>query len=113
MKHSREDRIVLMTAPSLAVARRVAKAVLEERLVACANIVRSVESHYWWDGRVQKGSEVLVIFKTRQSRLARLEKSVHAHHPYQVPEFVVLPILAGSAAYLKWIGDSLLPAPRD
>ncbi|MBL9136846.1 MAG: divalent-cation tolerance protein CutA [Verrucomicrobiales bacterium] len=112
MKRSRDDRIVLVTAPSMAVSRRLAKAALQERLVACVNIVPAIESHYWWEDRIEKGAERLLIMKTRESCLARLEEVVHACHPYQVPEFVVLRINAGSERYLNWIGESVATPRR-
>ncbi|MCC7375860.1 MAG: divalent-cation tolerance protein CutA [Verrucomicrobiales bacterium] len=112
MKPSRDDRIVFVTAPSMAVARRLAKAALEERLVACANIVPTIESHYWWQGRIEKGTERLILFKTRKQTLARLEAVIHSLHPYQVPEFVVVRIDSGSERYLGWIGENVLPTKR-
>jgi len=95
--------IVLVTAPNLKVARFLAKAALEARLAACANLVPKIESHYWWQGKIESGAEVLIIFKTRKSRLAALEKLVIAKHPYDTPEFLILTLDAGSRKYLEWL----------
>jgi periplasmic divalent cation tolerance protein len=93
----------LVTAPNLATARRLARAALEARLVACANLVPRLESHYWWQGKIQKSSEILVLFKTTGARLAALERLILDKHPYETPEFVVLPITHGNKRYLDWL----------
>ena len=107
MKRSRQHVVVLVTAPGLPVARKVAKAALRARAAACANLVRGVESHYWWKGAIERSAEVLVMFKTTRARLSALEAVVVEAHPYDTPEFVVLPIEAGSARYLAWVGESV------
>ena len=98
--------VVLVTAPDLKVARKLAKACLEARAAACVNIVPRVESHYWWQGKVEHGSELLLVIKTTTARLRALEKCVLANHPYDTPEFVVLPISSGNRRYLQWISES-------
>ena len=95
--------VVLVTVPNLATARRLARAALEARLVACANLVPRLESHYWWQGKIQKSAEILVLFKTTGVRLAALERLVLDKHPYETPEFVVLPITHGNKRYLDWL----------
>ena len=95
--------VVLVTVPDIEVARRLASVVLNARLAACANLLPGVESHYWWEGQVESAAEVLVVLKTIRPQLEDLERTIHAHHPYQVPEFVVLPISDGSEKYLGWI----------
>lgn len=107
MKSTSSFAVALVTAPNLKVARSLASGALEAKLVACANLVRGVESHYWWQGRIETGREVLIVFKTRKSTLPKLEKFVLANHPYDTPEFIVLPIAAGNQRYLEWIGASL------
>ena len=99
--------MVLVTAPDLKMARRLARAALEARLIACANIIRRIESHYSWQGKVEAGAEVLLVMKTTTARLAALEKLVVAKHPYDTPEFVVLPISRGNERYLDWVWDSV------
>jgi periplasmic divalent cation tolerance protein len=98
--------MVLVTTPDLKTARRLAKAALSARLIACANLVPKIESHYWWQGKMESGSEVLMILKTTRARLAALEKLILAQHPYDNPEFIVLPLTAGAKRYLDWIGQS-------
>jgi len=107
MTKSDKYRVVLVTAPKITVARKLARLVLEERLAACVNIVRDVESHYWWEGKVCRDAEVLLVMKTAKARLKALEKQVIATHPYDTPEFVVLPVEAGSKRYLDWLGASM------
>ena len=101
--------IVFVTAPSMEAARELAAAALEARAAACANLLPGVESHYWWQGELEKSAEVLIVFKTTQAQLPALEKTVLARHPYDTPEFVALPIAQGSARYLQWIADSVKP----
>ena len=100
-------RVVLVTAPDLNTGRALAKAALEFRLVACANLIPKIESHYWWLGRMESSTEVLVLFKTTKAKLKSLERLLLAKHPYDTPEFVVLPIAAGNKRYLAWLGKSV------
>jgi len=79
---------------------------VERKLAACANIVSGVESIYRWKGKVERAREVLVIMKTTATRLRELEREVKRLHSYDVPEFIALPIVAGSQEYLKWIQDN-------
>lgn len=106
MKSAKAFSVVLVTAPDLKTARRLARAALSARLIACANLIPNVESHYWWRGKIESGAEVLLALKTRNANLAALEKLVLAKHPYDTPEFVVLPLAAGNQKYLTWLADS-------
>ena len=106
MKETSDVLIALVTAPDLDIARMLARVALETRLAACANLVPGVESHYWWQGKIESSAEVLVIFKTVKSKAAALEALILARHPYDTAEFVVLPLSAGSEKYLAWVGDS-------
>ena len=99
--------MVLVTVPDLDVARNLAKACLQARAAACVNIAPRVESHYWWQGKLERGNELLLLIKTTTARLAALEKCVLANHPYDTPEFVVLPIAEGNRRYLEWIAGSV------
>ncbi len=98
--------IVFVTAPGLEVARELSAGILERRLAACANLVPGVESYYWWEGKICNEAEVLMILKTTEVCLADLESYVLEAHPYDTPEFVVLPIEAGSKRYVEWLGAS-------
>ena len=98
--------VVLVPAPDMDLARLLAKAALEAKLAACANIVPAVESHYWWKGKLESSDEVLLIFKTRQQLLPKLERAVREIHPYDTPEFVALPLTTGSRKYLAWLTDN-------
>jgi periplasmic divalent cation tolerance protein len=103
MKAAPSFSIILVTAPSLAVARKLARAALQQRLIACANIVPRIESHYWWKGSMETDTEVLVVMKSRKPLLPRLEALITELHPYDTPEFLVLPPSAGSQRYLEWL----------
>jgi periplasmic divalent cation tolerance protein len=95
--------VVLVTAPDLKTARRLAQAALEARAAACANLIPRIESHYWWQGKLETGTEVLMLFKTTSARLAELKKLVVTLHPYDTPEFVVLAVSQGNKRYLQWL----------
>jgi periplasmic divalent cation tolerance protein len=100
-------RIVLTTASSRDEAKRIAKALVEERLAACVNLVGGVESIYRWQGKVEEAAEVLLLIKTNVEKLEALETAVRRLHSYEVPEFLIFEVNGGSAAYLKWLDDSL------
>jgi periplasmic divalent cation tolerance protein len=105
MKTATSFRIVLVTAPDLKTARRLARKALDARLVACANLVPRIESHYRWQGKIERGAEVLVLFKTTKAKLSALEKFILTEHPYDTPEFLALTPAAGSAKYLAWLAE--------
>lgn len=98
-----EALVVLVTAPSADVAAELARALVEERLAACGNILPGVKSIYRWQGRVHEDAEALLVLKTTRTRFEALRERVLALHPYDVPEVIALPVEAGSAAYLAWI----------
>ncbi len=100
-------RIVLVTCASITEARRIGRSAVETKLAACVNIVAGVESIYRWKGKVEQAREVLAVMKTTAGRLRELEREVKRLHSYDVPEFIVLPIMAGSREYLKWIGENV------
>jgi periplasmic divalent cation tolerance protein len=99
--------VVLVTAPSADVAATIARAVVEERLAACGNVLPAVRSIYRWQGEVQDEAEVLLILKTQRKRFPELRDRILALHPYEVPEVLALPVEAGSDAYLDWIAQSM------
>ena len=98
--------VVLVTAPSAEKAAEIARALVEERLAACGNVVAAVRSLYCWEGKVQDEAEALLLLKTSRRRFPALKARVLALHPYQVPEVLALPVEAGHAAYLGWIAAS-------
>jgi periplasmic divalent cation tolerance protein len=106
MKTAANYFIVLVTAPDLKTARALAKSALSARVIACANLVPKLESHYRWQGKIESSREVLLVLKTTKSRLAALEKLVLTKHPYDTPEFLVLPLKSGSRKYLDWLAQS-------
>jgi len=102
------SRGVLVTCGSIIEARRIANRVVRKRLAACVNIVLGpVQSIYRWKGKVQSAREVLMVIKTTAGRLAKLEKEVNKLHSYDVPEFVVVPIVAGAREYMRWLLQSV------
>ena len=103
MKLTTRVCIVLVTAPDLKLARKLAKAALQARLIACANLLPKIESHYWWQGKIESGAEVLLLLKTTAARLKALEKLIVANHPYDTPEFIVLRVNRGNRRYLDWL----------
>jgi len=113
MKRGAQFHIVLVTAPNLKTARQLAKSALAARLAACANLIPGLESHYWWKGRLESSREVLVLFKTIAKRLRPLEKLVLVNHPYDTPEFVILPLSGGNERYLDWLARSVRKSSVD
>ena len=104
----RNARIVLVTCPSLPLGRKIAKAVVQKRLAACVNVVRSqVDSFYTWKGKTESAREYLLIMKTTAKRLSELEREVKRLHTYEVPECIALPIAGGLADYLVWLNESV------
>ncbi len=101
-----EYRVVLITCGGEEEADRIATALVEEHLAACANIVPKVTSVYRWKGEICRDSEVLLIVKACASTLRKLEERVKEIHSYEVAEVIALPILAGSKEYLDWMKDA-------
>jgi periplasmic divalent cation tolerance protein len=99
--------VVLVTTPDAETAARIARAVIEEKLAACGNVLPQIRSIYRWQGKVEDASEVLLVLKTGRRWFDELADRVRALHPYEVPEIVALPIVAGSDKYLDWIVGSL------
>lgn len=101
-----EEITVFMTAPNEDEAAGIARALVEARLAACVNIVKNIRSVYSWQGKIEDDSEVLMIAKTRKGLFEALSEKVRELHSYEVPEVIALPVVAGSAEYLKWIRES-------
>ena len=112
MRSSKSHRVVFVTCGTLTEARRIARKVVGARLAACVSILLGpVESVYRWKGAVENAREILLVIKTTRSRLAALEEQILKLHSYDVPEFIVLPIVAGSRPYLDWLDESV-SAPK-
>jgi len=84
-------------------AERIASSVVNKRVAACAQVIGPIRSTYWWKGKVEQAEEWLLVMKTREALFSVLEKEIKAIHPYEVPEIIAVPIVAGSASYLEWI----------
>ena len=95
--------VVISTAGSAPEAERIATALVEERLAACVNLVAPITSIYRWRGAIERGSEVLLVIKTRRASTTKLIARLRALHSYDVPEAIVLPVTAGSRDYLAWL----------
>ena len=104
-----EVRIGFITAPDAETAARVARALVEERLAACVNLVPGIRSIYRWEGALEEDAEVLLVVKTRADRAADLASRVAQLHPYDLPEVVLLPVVGGSSAYLEWVRAEAAP----
>lgn len=107
MIRARKFVLALVTAPDMKTARRLARAALQERLIACANLFPKVESHYWWQRKIERSDEVMLVLKTTKRQLGALEKLVVANHPYDSPEFVVIRVAGGNKRYLDWLAGSV------
>jgi len=105
--------VVLVTCASAAEAKRIARAVVEARLAACVNILPgTVQSIYRWKGKVESSRERLLFIKTSRKHLEKLQAAVEQMHSYDVPEFIALPIVAGSPAYFGWLEECLKKPSR-
>ena len=99
--------IALCTCPDAEVGQKIANSLVAEKLAACVNRIAGVQSTYVWKGELQNDAEVLLVIKTTTEKLATVEARIKALHPYEVPEFVVLPVIAGSREYLEWVRKSV------
>jgi len=99
--------VVFVTASSNEEAERIATELLERKLVACANLAPHVTSLFWWEGKIDRAEEVLIIMKTLRARLEEVTEAVVAAHSYEVCEVIALPIEGGSVPYLRWIDESV------
>ena len=100
-----DPMVVLVTCGSEEEATKIANSLVEERLAACVNIISPVRSIYRWEGKIWDEKEWMLIIKTQKKRFEELEKKIKSLHSYAVPEIVVLPIVEGSASYLKWLEE--------
>jgi len=99
--------VVLVTAPGEEKAAEIGRALVEEGLAACVNVLSQVRSIYRWQEKVEDEREVMMIVKTRADAFERLRAKVVSLHPYTCPEIIALPVVDGSADYLSWLGSSV------
>ncbi len=99
--------VVFITAKDITEAKKISDQLLEKKLIACANIIEGVESVFRWQGKIDQAKETLMILKSKQSLFKKIVKTVKAHHSYEVPEVIALPIVDGNPDYLKWIDESV------
>jgi len=97
----------MVTCGSRAEARRIAKALLDQKLAACVSLAEGVESRYWWRGKQEQAKEILLVIKTTKKKMASVIQAVKAAHSYETPEIVFLPVVAGERRYLQWIRSSV------
>jgi periplasmic divalent cation tolerance protein len=84
-------------------AQKIAASAVGKRLAACAQVIGPITSTYWWQGAIETAEEWLCLLKTREDLYTDLEQDIRANHPYDVPEIVAMPVVAGNASYLAWI----------
>jgi len=99
--------VILVTAPSLKEARKIARGLVEDRLAACVNVTAPVESIYRWQGKIENSRERLLVIKTAREIFAEVEAAIRKLHSYTNPEIICLPIVDGSREYLDWVTESV------
>ena len=99
--------VVLVTVPSQETGQEIARALVKQKLAACVNLLTPIQSIYTWEGKVQEEEEALLIIKSRAELFEeKLMPAIRAMHPYEVPEIIALPVLAGLPDYLNWVDES-------
>lgn len=105
--------VVYVTVPDAAAGDKLSGLLVEHKLAACVNVLPGITSVYWWEGKVNKDAELLLIIKTRKELLAELTTFVKANHPYDECEVIALPVIGGSPSYLKWVMTSTRDAAKN
>jgi periplasmic divalent cation tolerance protein len=105
--------VMLSTVNSMKTAAKIARVLVEERQAACVNIVPGIRSIYRWEGKVCDEMELLLIIKTTQARFEAARQRIRSLHPYQLPESIALPIVAGDQEYLAWLSANVGETPPD
>jgi periplasmic divalent cation tolerance protein len=100
--------MLYVTASDAKEAKKIGTALVKDRLVACVNIIDKIQSVYWWNNKVEKGAEAVLIAKTKQQLVKKAISRIRALHSYECPCIVALPIVAGNPAFLQWISDETL-----
>jgi len=99
--------VLFITTATAEEAEQISKVLLEQRKIACTNIVPGVSSHFWWQGKLDSAEESLLIVKTKVSLLSEVIALVKTIHSYDVPEIIALPIISGNQDYLRWIDEEV------
>ncbi|MEW6620252.1 MAG: divalent-cation tolerance protein CutA [bacterium] len=99
--------VVLITTPQTEEATKIANKLVEDKIAACVNIIPHIHSIFWWENKIDKSAESLLIIKTRKSLLKKLITMVKKVHSYTVPEIIALPIIGGNEDYLRWLNESV------
>lgn len=99
--------VIFIACGSKKEALSISGALLKKRLVACANIIDNVSSKFWWNGKIDKADESLVMAKTKHDHFPRIEREVKRLHGYDLPEIIAIPVVAGSRDYLDWVKSSV------
>jgi periplasmic divalent cation tolerance protein len=105
----KEAVVLLVTTPTTDAAVEIARALVEEGLVACGNVIPAIRSIYRWEGKVQDDAEALLVIKTERRLVPAVKERLPVLHPYQVPEMLVLPVQDGLDPYLEWIAKNVRP----
>lgn len=103
--------LVYTTWPSIVEAEQAGRSIVERRLAACVNILPGMISHYWWEGKVERGEEVVMIIKTRAALAEAVSEAVKALHAYDTPAIVTLPVESADPDYHRWIVEEASAAP--
>ena len=99
--------VIFVTASNKKEAQKIAAGLIKQRLVACVNIVDKVDSLFFWDAKIQKAKESLLIIKSKKEKMPKIIKLVKSLHSYKVPEIIALPVITGDKPYLRWIDAAL------
>ena len=105
--------LVIMTATNKEEAAKIVRRLLDEKMIACANIMGPVSSFFWWENKIDEAKEFLVFMKSHERLFRGLSSRIKEAHSYQVPEVIALPIIEGLPLYLEWLGASLQPVDEN
>jgi periplasmic divalent cation tolerance protein len=99
--------VVIVTTANREEAEKIVESLLEDRLIACANIIGPVSSLFWWNGKIERACEHVLLMKSRKDLFEKLSRKIKGLYSYEVPEILALPIVRGSSAYMKWLDGCL------
>ncbi|MEM2136898.1 MAG: divalent-cation tolerance protein CutA [Candidatus Methanomethylicia archaeon] len=99
--------VILVTTPNINEAEKIVNTLLEEKMIACANIISGLKSKFWWKNKIEETEETLIIIKTEKRLFNEINEKIKQLHSYTVPEIIAIPIVYGNKAYLEWISECL------